>query len=262
MKIGMRLLLAFLLIALIPLAVISLPFYFRAKVVLTREALSHLESVAAIQRNRVESVMEQNLDILNLVSNRTQLRVSLDSFIKNPNAEDLNKINKILLDAQSSVSSFQNISVLTLDRKVITSTDTARTGSTFSNDEVFVKGQRENTADIFFLNENQSLCVYLAGPLYLEDKLLGIVVIESTADNLVSSIRDYTGLGATGETLLAGKDKNGDAVFIMPTRPAMNQVFCPRNTKGKLITRATADNMSSRPLAKQDSRELSCEILT
>ncbi|MFH1312996.1 MAG: PAS domain S-box protein [Candidatus Eisenbacteria bacterium] len=218
MKINTKLLLAFLLIALIPLGIISILFYFNAEDVLTRGALSHLESVAAIQRTRVESIVEQNLERLNLVSSRTQLRLSLDSFIRNPNAVDRDKINQILLDARSSVSSFQDISVLTLDGKVIASTGAAKIGSAHSNDEVFIRGQAENTADVLFLNENHSLGVYLSGPLSLEGKLLGVVVIECLADNIVSSVTDYAGLGATGETLLARKNENGDALFLTPTR--------------------------------------------
>jgi PAS domain S-box-containing protein len=218
MKINTKLLLAFVIIALIPLGVISILSYVNAKEALTHQVLSHLESVAEIQSNRVESIVEQNLERLNLVSSRTQLRMSLDSFINNPNADDQDKINKILLDARSSVSSFRDISVLTLDGEVVASTDAAKIGGTRLNDEVFIRGQNENTADIFFLDENQSLCVYLSGPLYLESKLLGVVVIESTGDSILSAISDYTGLGTTGETQLAETGENGDAVFITPTR--------------------------------------------
>jgi C4-dicarboxylate-specific signal transduction histidine kinase len=218
MKINSKLLLVFVIIALIPLGIISILSYVNAKEALTHEVLSHLESVAEIQGNRVESIVEQNLERLNLVSSRTQLRLSLDSFIKNLNADDQDEINQILLDTRSSVSSFRDISVLTLDGKVIASTDADKIGDTRLADEVFIRGQNENTADIFFLDENKSLCVYLSGPLYLEDKLLGVVVIKSTGDSILAAVSDYTGLGTTGETQLAETDENGDAVFITPTR--------------------------------------------
>ncbi len=218
MKINTKLLLAFLSITLIPLATISLLFYYNAKETLTHEVLGHLESVAAIQQHRVAGIVEQNLERLSLVSSRTQLRISLSSFINNPNAEDQDKMNSILLDARSSVSSFQSISVLTLNGKVVASTDKANIGVSRTNDEVFARGQTEGTADTFFINENQELSLYLSGPLYIEGQLLGVVIIESAADNIVSSIQDYTGLGETGETILAGRDENGDAVFLVPTR--------------------------------------------
>jgi PAS domain S-box-containing protein len=218
MKISTKLILAFLVISLVPLVVISIRSYLSAKEALTQEVLNHLESVATIQRNRVESIVEQNLERLSLVSSRTQLRLSLESFIKDSKSEHQDKMNKILFDARSSISSFRDISILTLDGKTVASTDMARIGTKHFNEEVFIRGQRENSANTFFLDEDQSLSVYLSGPLYLESKLLGVVVIESNVDNIISLVKDYSGLGQTGETLLAKRDENGDALFLTPLR--------------------------------------------
>jgi PAS domain S-box-containing protein len=218
MKINSQILLAFVVIALIPLATIGFLSYFNAKDALTDEVLSHLESVADIQESRVSGIVEQNLERLSLVSSRTQLRLSLDSYIANPNTTDQNKINDILLDARASVSSFQNICVFTLDGNLVASTDAARIGTSCPNTEVFIRGQSGNTADTFFLNEDGGLSVYLSGPLYLEGELLGVVVIESSADNIIAAITDYSGLGDTGETILATRDEDGNAVFLTPTR--------------------------------------------
>ncbi|HXZ30503.1 MAG TPA: PAS domain S-box protein [Dehalococcoidia bacterium] len=245
MKIKTKLLLAFLIIALIPIGVISIVSYFTAKDALTHQVLSHLESVAEIQRNRVESIYEQNLERLNLVSSRTQLRLSLDSFISNPNSDDQDRMNQSLLDARSSMSSFRDISVLTLDGKVVASTDATKIGSIHLTDEAFIRGQNEDTADIFYLDENRNLCMYLSGPLYLEDKLLGVVVIESAGDSIIAAITDYTGLGTTGETQLAETDANGDALFITPTRfgqsTALSQVV-PKDEVSSPIIQALAKN--------------------
>jgi signal transduction histidine kinase len=218
MKINTQLLLAFLVIALIPLGIISFLSYFNSKDALTSEVLHHLESVADIQESRVSGIVEQNLERLKLVSSRTQLRLSLDSYISNPNTADQYKINAILLDACASVKDFETISIITLDGIVVASTDEARIGAGYPDTEIFVKGQNENNADTFFLTEDGELSVYLNGPLYLEDRLLGVLVIESSADNIVTAIADYTGLGDTGETILATRNEDGDAVFLTPTR--------------------------------------------
>jgi PAS domain S-box-containing protein len=218
MKIKTKLLLAFLIVALVPLGVISAVSYYNAKDALTDQVLSHLESVAEIQRNRIEGIYEQNLERLNLVSSRTQLRISLEGFISSPNIDDQDKMRQILLDARSSVSSFRDISILTLDGKVVVSTDATKIGDSYLTDEIFLKGQNEDTADIFYLDENQNLGVYLSGPLYLDNTLLGVVVIEAAGDNIIAAITDYTGLGTTGETQLAERDADGDALFITPTR--------------------------------------------
>lgn len=241
MKITTKLLLAFLLISLVPLTAISVLSYSYAEEALTQEVLHHLESVGAIQQSRVESIVDQNLERLVLVSSRTQLRLSLESFLSDPKSEYQDTMNRILLDARSSIGSFEDISVLTLDGKTVASTDMARIGTEHSDEEFFTRGQKENSADIFFLDENENLRVYLSGPLYLDNTLLGVVVIESDVDNVISLVSDYSGLGETGETVLAKRDVHGDALFIAPLRfdphAALNRTVS-KDDLGSPITQA------------------------
>ncbi|MGD9116807.1 MAG: PAS domain S-box protein [Dehalococcoidia bacterium] len=218
MKISTQILLAFLLIALIPLLTISFLAYYNTRSALTSEVLNHLESVADIQENRIESIVEQNLERLSLVSSRTQLRLSLHSYIESPNSADQERMDSILLDACASVSDFENISVITLDGTVVAATDTSRIGATYPHEAVFLEGQTGNNAHTFFIGEDGRLAMYLNGPLYLEDELLGVVVVESAAEHLVGAVTDYTGLGNSGETVLAARNMDGDAVFLAPTR--------------------------------------------
>ncbi len=218
MKINVKLTGAFLIISLISLTAIGSLSYFIAKKCLTRQILNQLQSVASIQKSRIKAIVGQNLERLALVSSRTQLRLSLESFIRDPRSEYQDKMNRILSDAKSSISSFKDISVLALDGKVVASTDPAKINANHAHDEFFVRGQTENSADLFYLDEDKNLRVHLSGPLYLENKLLGVVAIEADVDNIVSLVKDYSGLGQTGETLLSKRDENGDALFVVPLR--------------------------------------------
>ncbi len=218
MKINTKLILAFLVISSIPIAVIGIFSYFNAEKALTNQVLNHLESVAALQHSRVESTVDQNLERLVLVSSRTQLRLSLENFIKDPRSEHQEKMNQILLDARSSIRGFKDISILTLDGEIVASTDKAKIGTTHSDEEFFIRGKRENVPGLYSLDEELNPRLYLSGPLYLEDTLLGVVVIEADVNGITSLVRDYSGLGETGETLLAERDGNGDALFLTPLR--------------------------------------------
>ena len=218
MKINTRLALVFLLISLIPLAGIGMLACFIAQKALTRQVLNQLESVAVVQKNRVESIVDRNLERLVLVSSRTQLRLSLENFTRDPKSQYQDMMNRILLDARSSIGGFRHISVLTLDGKVVASTDMAKLYTEHADEEFFIRGQIENSADLFFLDEDQNVRAYLSGPLSLENILLGVVVIEADLDNIISLVKDHAGLGETGETLLARIDVNGDALFLTPLR--------------------------------------------
>ena len=218
MKITAKLTLSFLVMALVSLLVAGILSYFITEKALTRQVLNQLQSVAAIQQNRVKAIMGQNLERLLLVSSRTQLRITLASFLENPKSKYQDKMNRILVDARGAISGFKDISVLTLAGEVAASTDPAKIGSQYPDVEFFVRGRTDNNVDIFYLDEDNNIRLHLSGPLYLEKKLLGVVAIEADVDNIVSLVKDYSGLGETGETILTRRDGDGNAQFLMPLR--------------------------------------------
>jgi PAS domain S-box-containing protein len=52
----------------------------------------------------------------------------------------------------------------------------------------------------------------------LGGKVIGTVVIQVKAEKLLSIAQDYTGLGESGETVIAKRDEQGNAVFLTPLR--------------------------------------------
>jgi two-component system NtrC family sensor kinase len=219
MKIKPKLTLAFLLASLVPLVVLGVLSYTNYKEAVTAEVLNHLQSVAVIQEHRVESILSQNQERLALVSSRTQLRISLDNYLKQGSITEQERMNTILLDARTSIRDFEQIHILDLDGEVVASTNDAAIGLSLASEDAFVRGRAEESSTIpLFLDEAEELKVYLSGPLYLEGELIGVVIIRSDAENILSVVGDYVGLGRTGETFLTAKNEAGDVLFITPPR--------------------------------------------
>jgi PAS domain S-box-containing protein len=240
MKIRSKLILAFLFIALSLVMLTNGLFYVSAKKNLTCQTLNHLESVASIQHHRIHGIVTQNLERWGLVASRTQLRISLAAFNVDGSHEHQVRMNTILHDAKESISDFKNISLFALDGTVIASTDAEKIGENHAAAVFFVQGQQKTSVDHFFFDKEQQLMVTFSGPVYLQNKLLGVLVIESVVDNIATSISDYTGLGKTGETILAKRDEHGDALFLMPTRfdkQAALRLVIPKQEVEKPITR-------------------------
>ncbi len=218
MRIRSKLMLAFLAVSLPAMILISLLFYSNEQKTLTRQIFNHLESVASIQQNRIQAISDQNIVRLKLVASRTQLRVSLRDFYNDGKPEHTDRIKRILADTQIALADFKKIFILLSDGTVIVSTDPEIIGINMSKIEFFIRGQTEFRGDYFFLNKNRKVMTYLSGPLILDNQLLGVLVIESAVENIISSVSDYTGLKTTGETILARPIENGNARLIMPTR--------------------------------------------
>jgi len=197
---------------------LSLAYFITAKNTLTQEVLNRLDSVATIQRNRIEAEVEHNIERLRLVASRTQLRITLQKYSVDPKPEHSAKIQRILNDAQKSLPSFKNILLLDLNGNIIISTGPRFVDSVFKNSELFESSKYQYSADTLILRDNKKLHIYLSGPLLLNQKLLGTILIVSDAENIISSIKDYTGLGSTGESILAKKLNNKEALYLTPLR--------------------------------------------
>ncbi len=239
MKIRSKLILAFLFSALSLVILTNGLFYVSAKKNLTRQILNHLESVASIQHHRLHGIVAQNMERWGLVASRTQLRIILEQFSRDPKREYQHRMNTILRDAMEPINDFKDISLFTLDGTIIASTDAEKIGENHADAVYFVQGRQKISVDHFFFDKDKRLMVALTGPLHLQNKVIGVLVIESVVENIASSIGDYTGLGNTGETILAKRDEHGDALFLMPTRfdkQAALRLVIPKEEKDKPIT--------------------------
>jgi len=218
MRIRGKLIAYLLSVALMALVVFGSLVYSIAKQELTDSIFNHLDGVAAIQQRSIEGIIEQNHERLALVASRTQLRLSLEGFINAPDVAHQEKMNRILRDAHASISDFRKLFIQTLDGRIVASTEASLIGKLDPDAESFTRGLGGSHVDLFDRNEQGEMVVYLAAPLYLDSRLLGVLVIESSVDNITDSTTDYHGLGETGETLLVRRQSGGDVVFITPAR--------------------------------------------
>ncbi len=212
-------------IALVTLIALGGTAYYSAKGALAAQVLENLESVAATQKHRLESIIEHNLERLGLVASRTQLRLSLRDHIDRPSATSRDTMNRILTDAAASISDIQGLFVQSHDGRIVAATDPELIGQIHATADYFRAGRLGNTVSLFHRDEGHryrhghgGLGLYLAGPLYLHEQPLGVLVIDADAANIIASITDYHGLGKTGETLLVRQDNGDDALFLTPAR--------------------------------------------
>lgn len=184
-----------------------------SKANIEEQVKSRLDSITKSRASHVKEFLNRYVEGLSLVSSRTQLRLSLDSYNKDGGMEHKEKMRMILKDAIYSINDFKNIFIMDLEGKVVVSTDENLENRNYSNEEFFVKGIEKNNLFLVF-DENDKPVIRLSGPLLLDEKLIGVVVIISKADSLIEMFLDYTGMGETGELYLIDKD----GYMITPSR--------------------------------------------
>jgi hypothetical protein len=247
MQIATRLSLAFLAVALAATLSLGGLSYVAGRNALIQQSHEQLQAIAAIQQQRLEALLAQSRERLLLVASRTQLRLSLERFLATPNPADQALMNRILRDARAQIDDFTKIAIHTADGRIVASTDSSEPGRQAPPDTGPGGGTERIRVDRFFTYPGGELGIRLSAPLWLNDRVLGLLVIEATGQKLLDLIQDYTGLGASGETLLIGTSGSGDALFLTPARFAPDTALKRSLPMGELASPAVQSLRLSAP---------------
>ena len=202
--------------------------------IVSQDVLDHLNSIISIKETQITNLIQQNIEHLDLMTSRTQLRLSLENYSIQPDNATQELLTTILVDAKISLPHFINIFLINSSGIVVASTNDSFLFTNYSTNEIFLKGSIQDRVDFFIKNPSNVVYEYLAGPVSLDNKFLGVLVITSSVDNLLSIVQDYTRLGKTGEILILSKENNSKFVFLTPTRfdkyaslnRTVNQDYC------------------------------------
>lgn len=225
MKLKAEILFVFLIVGACLTVVTGILYFYNAREIILHSAGNQLESLSSAKKHRIESIISKKEEELRLVQNR---------LFQNEYLYNLNRYGKLndalcasyrklitqnIKKLTQEIPSFRNIHVLNKAGVAVASTDTGAINFNFTILD-FVQqalvGQNNISSFIDEPNDNAYLC--LSAPLYYKGTLQGGILIETTTDDLVTLTGDYTGLGNTGETVIAQLISDSVACFITPTR--------------------------------------------
>lgn len=114
MRIRTKLIVIFLLISLIPLTIFGTLNYLNTEYTITEETLNNLETLAILQEKNIQNLIDQNLEKLNLVSSRLQMKVELDKYNNNIGNKTQSQqfITRIINPIKTEIKSFEDIHIL------------------------------------------------------------------------------------------------------------------------------------------------------
>lgn len=176
----------------------------------------NLTAIANIQKNRLVQFLDNSKEQLKMLSNATQLRISFDKYLTTNDIHHFEMASRILRDAKKSIKENISISIADLDGNIIISTDKKFLKTKLDSFPRSKELLQEITIGTHS-GKRDNLHFESRGPLYLNEKIIGILIIDSTINNLTFITQDYTGLGKSGETKIAKATPNG-AIFLTPLR--------------------------------------------
>ncbi len=247
MSIGTKLLLAFLVMGLVPFAVVALMSLNSSSTALNAEAFNQLESVRDIKKTQIEGFFGERLGDVNVLSNNSEVIDGLEAFeaafeadggatggeswqkAKAQYGEWLTEYNNIygyydlFLIAEDGDIVFTVAEESDLGENVIT-------GGLKSEGigEAFEAGMREPTFIDFspYSPSNGDPAAFVAAPAEVNGKIVGVAVLQIPLDAINGIMQQRSGMGQTGETYLVGSDllMRSDS-FLDPDNRTVNASF-------------------------------------
>jgi signal transduction histidine kinase len=218
MSLRKQIFLIFIAITIATIVVVSFFHYRTARLARLEEVYNHMESLSEAKKLRMQGIIRKRQEQIVMMQIREQLRENFHSFQQTKSPDRQLHLTRTLEATRDKIPSFLEIHLLTMDGTVAVSSSPGYKGVDLSHRESFRHAAKgELCLHDFAYDEHDRLVIHMAGLLTLHGENIGVLIIKSDADDIISIINDYTGLGETGETIIA-KRLQGRILFLTPTR--------------------------------------------
>jgi len=182
---------------------------------------SKLEAIASVQEHRVEALINNYKDQVMQIAGRTGIYDYMEGFNNTGSLINIELLRIRAIDAKSSsAGDYKDVYILDKTGKIITSSNTV------TNDgylDINVTDLSKTDAKIIVTSKiNESKHVLLVAPVLRNNEFVGYVAVLEGITELSEIVSDYSGLGDTGETVLAYRNSSGDIEYFIPPRFALN----------------------------------------
>lgn len=218
MSLRKQIFLIFIAITITTIVVVSFFHYRTARLARLDEVYNHMESLSEAKKLRMQGIIRKREEQIIMMQIREQLRENFQKFQQAQSPERQLALTRTLESTRDKIPSFLEIHLLAMDGVVAVSSSPVYKGEDFSRRESFQHAlSGELCLHDFAYDEHDKLVIHMAGLLTLNGENIGVLIVKSDAEDVISVINDYTGLGETGETTIA-KNLQGKVFFLTPTR--------------------------------------------
>lgn len=220
-----------------------------------QQLLQQLNDIATIQHQRIKQYIDAKSNEINLIKNSNKLEelITKDYFFEYEHTQ----VKHLLIDVLQADPSIKAISLFNQSGQLILTTNQTLEHSHLHGFDI-VSDTTLTSPDIQILSIDGSLIIDVFDRIDMQNKVVGFISVKFTTDELFKILSDHTGLGKSGEIVLAGTDPNGNHLYLMPTRHNSKlalQKLSIKDSENKLLI-DTLDGQSSHQLDYLDYRKV------
>ncbi|HEX8548302.1 MAG TPA: ATP-binding protein [Cytophagaceae bacterium] len=234
MKLKSEIVLTLVAIGLTIIVISGFLYYYNAKSTVLKQVVNQLQSISESKKQRLEGIVSSNLQEMQTIQNRAVLKQYLSKYIEDTTDRYPAQSYKLLLynaltRIKGEYKGIEDASIADINGNVLVSTNPQHPKN-IADEEYFKHAVRGEECLHFFSDaERREVVWFNAGVLESYSKVLGIIVLEYSVDEIESITNDYTGLGTTGETTIGGWQQ-GKILFITKTRFIKKSLFQVANS--------------------------------
>lgn len=237
MSITYRLIWAFLFISLLPVGVLTYLTYLTSTDIIKQEATNNLRAIADNKANQIENyIRERERGVVTLSKSPLILDSieSLDQIFHEKGLNSIeykeleNKLQPFLAEYIENSGYFDLLLISPTGDAIFSIKKGEDLGSNYytgfyKETELAKTFDRAKTvletsiSDFEYYPATNEPAAFIAAPILKSGLLIGVVVLQIDNDEIYKVVNDYTGLGKTGETLVATRVRE-KIVFVTPTR--------------------------------------------
>lgn len=185
---------------------------------LQSKTTDQLVSTSSKQDQKISGQVRQRQESVSTLTNLFDLQTALGQYLSNGNKTDQDKISSIINNKKVQSTDIQSITITDTKGKVIASTTEGEAGKTLNADQYYVSPDTGTDVSVFIDSRDNIEKLKINSALSVNKKEAGVVSVVFRIDDIIATVQDYTGLGSTGETVVAGKDSSGNAISLFPLR--------------------------------------------
>ena len=218
MSIRIKLTIIMLAIGLLPPILVGALSYVTISGELTHKTEEQLASVATNQQQKITGLLQKRQEEATKLANQFDLQSALNTYISSNRKNGRTEMYTILLNKKVAAPEIQGIYLVDLSGNIVTATVEGAQGNILPpQDYAIASGQESNISVKEDVRDGIDK-LYITIKININKKEAGYLNMVFRMDDIVAAIQDYTGLGATGETMIAAKNKDGKPVSLFPLR--------------------------------------------
>lgn len=208
-SLNMKLICMFVLVATVPMAIVSLVSFSIAQDSLEQRSFDQLKTLANDRAKSLEQLNSFRIQQLEQVARMPQIVDATES----GNTNSLDSIFEQTQQITGGQNGYHNFKLVSADGAMIYSQDSSLNGQDYSSDKFFQKGMQDSYRE-YSQVDGKRVAIAAVPIIDSQNQKIGVLIAQTGVPILDEVVLDRDGLGETGETYLVSYDR----VMITPSR--------------------------------------------